>query len=321
MIEYLRSNAVPLGLSVALHSVLVALLISGIGLPRHIQPVAAPPVVQATVVDQERVEEELRQIEEAEQRERERREEELRQQQEQAEDVRRKREQEEQQLAAAKQEREKAEKELARKREADAEAERKRVADLAAKREADERAERKREADLKARREAEAEERKRKEEAERQRLAELERKRKQEEERLAKIEQQRKQEEERRQRELEAQRQRESESLLAQQLAEEEKRVAAQRSGLLGQYMALIRQKVERSWIKPPSAQPGLKCTVQVSQIPGGEVVSVRVARCNGDDAVVRSVEAAVWAASPLPLPADPSLFERSLSLEFAPTE
>ena len=48
MIEYLRSNAVPLGLSVALHSVLVALLISGIGLPSHIQPVAAPPVVGVT---------------------------------------------------------------------------------------------------------------------------------------------------------------------------------------------------------------------------------------------------------------------------------
>jgi colicin import membrane protein len=41
----------------------------------------------------------------------------------------------------------------------------------------------------------------------------------------------------------------------------------------------------------------------------------------NGDEAVRRSIEAAVYKASPLPAPADPSVFDRNLRLEFRPTE
>ena len=60
---------------------------------------------------------------------------------------------------------------------------------------------------------------------------------------------------------------------------------------------------------------------VHVTQVPGGEVVGVRVGECNGDDSVKASIEAAVLKASPLPEPPDPSLFERNLRLEFKPDE
>ncbi|MDH4031586.1 MAG: cell envelope integrity protein TolA, partial [Chromatiales bacterium] len=82
-----------------------------------------------------------------------------------------------------------------------------------------------------------------------------------------------------------------------------------------------IRQRVQRNWIRPPEAQAGLECVVNVSQIPGGEVVDVRFGRCNGDDVVRRSIEAAVLRASPLPPPADPSLFERNLEITFRPEQ
>jgi colicin import membrane protein len=58
-----------------------------------------------------------------------------------------------------------------------------------------------------------------------------------------------------------------------------------------------------------------------VTQVPGGEVVGVRVGECNGDESVRASIEAAVLKASPLPEPPDPSLFERNLRLEFKPDE
>lgn len=119
----------------------------------------------------------------------------------------------------------------------------------------------------------------------------------------------------------EARRQRQAQADLARQLADEERRMAALDSGALAQYVALIRQRVERNWVRPPSARVGLECEVFVTQIPGGEVTGVRMGRCNGDDAVRRSIEAAVLRASPLPPPDDPSLFERNLRFVFKPEE
>ena len=53
----------------------------------------------------------------------------------------------------------------------------------------------------------------------------------------------------------------------------------------------------------------------------GGEVVDVKVGRCNGDEAVRRSLEAAAYRASPLPQPPDPALFDRNLVVTFRPQE
>jgi colicin import membrane protein len=176
------------------------------------------------------------------------------------------------------------------------------------------------------RREAQAEqarreEQKRQQEAEQARLAKLERERQDAEQKKREAaEAERKADEARRKAESER-RSAQARADLARQMAEEENLVAAAESGLLDQYAEIIRQKVERNWIRPASARPGLNCVVLVKQIPGGDVVDVRVAECNGDAAVVRSIEAAVIRSSPLPPPPDPSLFDRSLRFEFKPEE
>jgi len=108
---------------------------------------------------------------------------------------------------------------------------------------------------------------------------------------------------------------------MARQLEEEERLLAAADSGALAEYLALIRQKVERNWVRPPSARPGLECEVLVTQIPGGQVTGVRMGNCNADDAVRRSIEAAVLRASPLPLPDEAGLFERNLRFTFKPEQ
>jgi colicin import membrane protein len=108
---------------------------------------------------------------------------------------------------------------------------------------------------------------------------------------------------------------------LARQLAEEEELASAAGSGALAEYIDLIRQKVERNWIPPPGVRPGLECEVLVNQLPGGTVGDVRIGACNGDDAVRRSIEAAVRRADPLPLPSNPALFERNLRFTFKPEE
>jgi colicin import membrane protein len=105
------------------------------------------------------------------------------------------------------------------------------------------------------------------------------------------------------------------------QLEEEERLLAAADSGALADYVAVIRQKVERNWVRPPGAQAGLECEVLVTQIPGGQVTAVQMGRCNADDAVRRSIEVAVLKASPLPPPDDPTLFERNLRFTFKPEQ
>jgi len=190
-----------------------------------------------------------------------------------------------------------------------------------AERERKAKAEQERKAKLKAEQERKAKaeaEQKAKAEADRKAKAEAERKAKAEAERKAKAEAERKAREE-------AQRKAEEAAAAAKQaelmaaMEQEERLLAARNSGELAQYIALIRQRVERNWVQPAGAQAQIECEVNVSQIPGGEVVSVRVGRCNADPAVIRSIEAAVYKSSPLPLPENPALFERNLKFVFRP--
>jgi colicin import membrane protein len=111
------------------------------------------------------------------------------------------------------------------------------------------------------------------------------------------------------------------EAELRKQLADEERVAAVQSGPLRDRYIALLRNKIQNAWIKPPSATAGVDCLVQVTQVPGGEVTGARVTQCNGDAAVRQSIENAVYRASPLPDPPDPALFERNLSLRFRPNE
>jgi colicin import membrane protein len=82
-----------------------------------------------------------------------------------------------------------------------------------------------------------------------------------------------------------------------------------------------IASRIQRAWLKPPSAKPGIECVVHVTQVPGGVVTSAKVGECNGDAAVRESIEAAVMRASPLPPPPDPALFERDLDIRFKPQD
>ena len=188
-----------------------------------------------------------------------------------------------------------------------AEADRQREQQVLREREAAAAAERKA-AEEAARREAEAVEAKRKaaEEAARREAEAVEAKRKAAEKAAA---------------EREAKLRAERESDLQRMLAAEEEAAAMARSGVIDEYRALLTQTIERNWLRPPSAQTGLKCTLYVTQAPGGTVVDVRLGDCNGDQAVRESITTAVYRSSPLPAPRDPRAFERRLEIVFQPRE
>jgi colicin import membrane protein len=139
-----------------------------------------------------------------------------------------------------------------------------------------------------------------------------------EKKRLAEFEQKKRDTELKRQAELDAKAQKEREAELRAQMEAEEK---GSNTTLLGEYFSLIGSRVERKWIRPPTAKIGLECDVKVTQGAGGTVLSVSFGYCNGDQAVRTSIENAVLAASPLPLPSDPSLFRRVVPFKFKPKD
>jgi colicin import membrane protein len=123
---------------------------------------------------------------------------------------------------------------------------------------------------------------------------------------------------ERAQRLAEAQEASEAQADLKRSLAAEQ--ATAARSGpALANWQSLISAKIKSNWFRPPTARSGIECTLYVTQVPGGEVTQVRIGECNGDQAVRQSIEDAVYRASPLPPPPDPSLFDRNLKIDFKP--
>lgn len=138
-------------------------------------------------------------------------------------------------------------------------------------------------------------------------------------------ERERQQAEEKRQQDI--QRQRDENERLRKELEAEQHQaeidaeathLAAVNSGELAVYMTRIRQKIERNWSVPASVDDDLRCSVRVRQTPGGDVMGVTILSCNGDEAVERSIVAAIEKSSPLPTPENASLFDRNILLNLS---
>ena len=290
--SFLRQHPVAVAQSATLHLAIATVLTAGAWFSPQARVVSRQVAIEAMIVDEDLVEREMARLEALE------REAILQQEQEEREA-----------------------------REA-ADRERERLAELQREREAQEQRrleeEQQRQVELREQREREEREVREVADRERERLAELQRQREEEErlaaERRAEQERQRQEEERRRlQAEAEAREQAERERELQRLLATEQERRKAEQAGLLGEYIRQIENRIQRNWIRPVSATADLECVVNVTQIPSGDVVAVRVGECNGDDAVVQSIERAVLRASPLPRPPRQILFERNLIVTFRP--
>jgi len=178
--------------------------------------------------------------------------------------------------------------------------------------------------------------------AERERLAQVERERKAEEERVraaeaeleqAEAERQQAREEARKlaeeadeaERRIAETERRTREAEMAEQLRREmaeERRNEAIESGLLDQYKARIRQRIESNWSKPADSREDLMWVVLLNILPGNEVAdNIQFEQFNGTEADRRSIEIAIRRSSPLPEPPVPELFERQMRLRYPPTE
>jgi colicin import membrane protein len=126
-------------------------------------------------------------------------------------------------------------------------------------------------------------------------------------------------------RKLEALRQQQAREAAEREAAEAAAQAAAQSAAsareadtLLQQYASLIQQVVTENWRRPPNTPAGIRCTLNVRQIPGGEVIGVTIGRpCNAAGAVQQSILEAVERASPLPYSGFERVFQRDLQFNF----
>jgi colicin import membrane protein len=91
-----------------------------------------------------------------------------------------------------------------------------------------------------------------------------------------------------------------------------------QDNDLAARYAAAIQSAVTNNWNRPDSAAAGLRCSVNIVQIPGGDVISVTVSTpCNADQVTRNSIEQAVRKAAPLPYQGYEKVFQRSIQFNF----
>lgn len=115
-----------------------------------------------------------------------------------------------------------------------------------------------------------------------------------------------------------------AEASLRKQLLNEEVKLQGTQNresqGEVNKYKALILQAIETRWIIPPQTNKGAYCMLLIRLAPGGLVLDVQVTRSSGNPALDSSARAAVFKASPLPVPTD-GTFEafRQIALKMKP--
>jgi len=267
-----------------------------------------PPVniVNAVVVNEERVQEEINKLKKSEEKDKKKKQEEVDQHKKELEKLEKQSEQEQkhiEELKEAKKQEEEKRQDIVKKRK---EEEKKLVEQRIVQEKAEKLAEKKR-----------IEEEKK--------LVEVEKKEKEQKKQLAKKEAERKKAEA----EAKAEKKAEAEAQATQQAAEAAKQaeadalaeqVSAEQNRMnqstVDQYKALIKARIESHWVKP-SNSTGLIVKVRVQVIPGGGIGSITILQSSGNPAFDMSVDAAIRQAEPIPLPPNPSLLDYFRVIDF----
>jgi len=91
-----------------------------------------------------------------------------------------------------------------------------------------------------------------------------------------------------------------------------------QDNDLTARYAAAIQAAVTNNWNRPDNAPTGLRCSINIAQIPGGDVISVTIGSpCNADPVTRTSIEQAVMKAAPLPYQGYEKVFQRNIKFNF----
>jgi colicin import membrane protein len=119
----------------------------------------------------------------------------------------------------------------------------------------------------------------------------------------------------------------EAAAALQKQIATKQAAIAQQRSeainGIVDQYKGLILEAISKNWLVPPGADPKLACQLVITLGASGQVMNVQVVKGSGNALLDQSAVAAVYKASPLPVPddADAAALFKQFSLTLKPEQ
>ena len=82
-----------------------------------------------------------------------------------------------------------------------------------------------------------------------------------------------------------------------------------------------MRGKIRGNIILPPNIQGNPQAEFEVTQLPSGDVLDVKLRHSNSNPALDAAVERAIRKSSPLPKPAQAELFERVLRIPYKPRD
>jgi len=135
--------------------------------------------------------------------------------------------------------------------------------------------------------------------------------------------------EEQREREVATKRELEQKLRMEQALQEESRtrelereqaaRAASEREVKTAQWADALVRHVQQNYQTPPGAPPDFTCQVHMQLLPDGTVTNAKIVKSCGSAPLDRAVEDAVYRSSPMPRPADPSVFDRDLTINFEP--
>ena len=84
-------------------------------------------------------------------------------------------------------------------------------------------------------------------------------------------------------------------------------------------YKNKIMVKIRGNTVLPPGVQGNPEAVFKVTQLPSGEIIDIKLSKSSGNKALDDAIERAIKKSDPLPLPDQPSLFERVLELKYKP--
>jgi colicin import membrane protein len=100
---------------------------------------------------------------------------------------------------------------------------------------------------------------------------------------------------------------------------EQRARAEGERQTRLAEWAEALVAHVQRNYKTPPGAPAEFACQVRMQLLPDGTVTNAKIVKSCGSAPLDRAVEDAVYRSSPLPKPADPSVFDRDLTINFTP--
>ena len=96
---------------------------------------------------------------------------------------------------------------------------------------------------------------------------------------------------------------------------------SAENTRALAEYTDKIIRKIRPNVALPPGIQGNPEATFDVTQLPSGEVLAVKLKKSSGNAGLDAAIERAILKSSPLPKPDDPALFSRQLDIKYKPYE